>query len=238
MKINLDWLSEYVDLPNPAEELVDVLPMLGIEVEENDDSGLGDWLLIMDTLWDILKRKTSPGFLSQRKYLRLSVHTKYNRLFSLPLSENTLKVLFETDPKETLTVRLKQQNLPQSEIEQEIEILFTMGFCSFLSPEERRRTQPTIQQIELQNEEEGWKKISTLTPLQNFTLDKASPHFWRTLLDRQQNIQSSPKKSILKLLKAHCFIEVFTILKSSPSPSWEELQLICWVSLNIDPNAT
>ena len=39
MKINLDWLSEYVDLPNPAEELVDVLPMLGIEVEENDDAG-------------------------------------------------------------------------------------------------------------------------------------------------------------------------------------------------------
>ena len=39
MKINLDWLSEYVDLPNPAEELVEVLPMLGIEVEENDDSG-------------------------------------------------------------------------------------------------------------------------------------------------------------------------------------------------------
>ena len=39
MKINLDWLSEYVDLPNPAEELVDVLPMLGIEVEENVDKG-------------------------------------------------------------------------------------------------------------------------------------------------------------------------------------------------------
>jgi len=39
MKINLDWLSEYVDLPNPAEELVDILPMLGIEVEENDDAG-------------------------------------------------------------------------------------------------------------------------------------------------------------------------------------------------------
>ena len=39
MKINLDCLSEYVDLPNPAEELVDVLPMLGIEVEENDDAG-------------------------------------------------------------------------------------------------------------------------------------------------------------------------------------------------------
>ena len=38
MKINLDWLSEYVDLPNPAEELIDVLPMLGIEVEEGDDT--------------------------------------------------------------------------------------------------------------------------------------------------------------------------------------------------------
>ena len=39
MKINLDWLSEYVDLPIPSAELVDVLPMLGIEVEENDDEG-------------------------------------------------------------------------------------------------------------------------------------------------------------------------------------------------------
>ena len=39
MKVNLDWLSEYVDLPNPVAELVDVLPMLGIEVEENDNGG-------------------------------------------------------------------------------------------------------------------------------------------------------------------------------------------------------
>ena len=38
MKISLEWLSEYVDLPNPAEDLVDVLPMLGIEVEEGEDS--------------------------------------------------------------------------------------------------------------------------------------------------------------------------------------------------------
>ena len=37
MKISLDWLSEYVDLPDPAEELIDVLPMLGIEVEEGDE---------------------------------------------------------------------------------------------------------------------------------------------------------------------------------------------------------
>ena len=38
MKISLEWLSEYADLPNPAEDLVDVLPMLGIEVEEGEDS--------------------------------------------------------------------------------------------------------------------------------------------------------------------------------------------------------
>jgi len=37
MKISLDWLSHYVDLPDPAEELIDVLPMLGIEVEEGDE---------------------------------------------------------------------------------------------------------------------------------------------------------------------------------------------------------
>ena len=38
MKLSLDWLSEYVDLPEPAEELIDVLPMLGIEVEEGDET--------------------------------------------------------------------------------------------------------------------------------------------------------------------------------------------------------
>jgi len=37
MKISLDWLSQYVDLPDPAEELIDVLPMLGTEVEEGDE---------------------------------------------------------------------------------------------------------------------------------------------------------------------------------------------------------
>ena len=34
MKISLDWLNEYVELPANAGELVDVLPMLGLEVEE------------------------------------------------------------------------------------------------------------------------------------------------------------------------------------------------------------
>ena len=34
MKISLEWLKEYVDLPADAGELVDVLPMLGLEVEE------------------------------------------------------------------------------------------------------------------------------------------------------------------------------------------------------------
>ncbi len=40
MKVSVEWLREYVDLPDCAEELVDVLPMLGIEVEEGEeDSG-------------------------------------------------------------------------------------------------------------------------------------------------------------------------------------------------------
>jgi phenylalanyl-tRNA synthetase beta chain len=37
MKASIEWLREYVDLPDCADELVDVLPMLGIEVEENED---------------------------------------------------------------------------------------------------------------------------------------------------------------------------------------------------------
>ena len=38
MKISLEWLKEYVDLPADAGELVDVLPMLGLEVEEAEGS--------------------------------------------------------------------------------------------------------------------------------------------------------------------------------------------------------
>ena len=38
MKISLNWLSDYVNLPSPAEELIDVLPMLGIEVEESEEN--------------------------------------------------------------------------------------------------------------------------------------------------------------------------------------------------------
>ena len=36
MKVSVEWLREYVDLPDCADELVDVLPMLGIEVEVDD----------------------------------------------------------------------------------------------------------------------------------------------------------------------------------------------------------
>ena len=40
MKVSVEWLREYVELPDCPDELVDVLPMLGIEVEEEeDDSG-------------------------------------------------------------------------------------------------------------------------------------------------------------------------------------------------------
>jgi phenylalanyl-tRNA synthetase beta chain len=40
MKVSVEWLREYVDLPDCPDELVDVLPMLGIEVEEDEkDSG-------------------------------------------------------------------------------------------------------------------------------------------------------------------------------------------------------
>ena len=40
MKVSVEWLREYVELPDCPDELIDVLPMLGIEVEEEeDDSG-------------------------------------------------------------------------------------------------------------------------------------------------------------------------------------------------------
>ncbi|MAA78205.1 MAG: hypothetical protein CL916_03015 [Deltaproteobacteria bacterium] len=207
------------------------------QFEERKDTGLGDWLMVMNMLWSILKQRTSPGFLSKRKNLRLSVHSQYNRLFSLPLSSNTLKILFETDPKETLNTQLQQHNLPQSAVEQELEILHTMGFCSFVLPTKEEASLPLLQQKNIQNEEEGWKKMLLLQPSQNFILDKASPHFWRTLLDQQQNLQHSSKNHICTLLMANCYVKAFHKLKSIPSPSWEDLQLICWVNININPTS-
>lgn len=36
MKVSLNWIQEYVDLPDDHGELIDVLPMLGLEVEEQE----------------------------------------------------------------------------------------------------------------------------------------------------------------------------------------------------------
>ena len=41
MKVSVEWLREYVELPDCADELVDVLPMLGIEVEEDEEDAFG-----------------------------------------------------------------------------------------------------------------------------------------------------------------------------------------------------
>ena len=40
MKVSVLWLREYVDLNASTEELVDVFPMLGMEVENVESAGL------------------------------------------------------------------------------------------------------------------------------------------------------------------------------------------------------
>ena len=62
MKISLDWLSEYVDLPDPAEELIDVLPMLGIEVEDFDDESLSVSLEKV-VVGEVLEKNQHPGLI-------------------------------------------------------------------------------------------------------------------------------------------------------------------------------
>ena len=39
MKISIEWLKDYVGYEGPVKELVDTLPMLGLEVEETNDEG-------------------------------------------------------------------------------------------------------------------------------------------------------------------------------------------------------
>ena len=39
MKISIEWLKDYVGYEGTVQELVDTLPMLGLEVEETNDEG-------------------------------------------------------------------------------------------------------------------------------------------------------------------------------------------------------
>ena len=40
MKISLDWLRDYVELPENSDELIDTLPMIGLEVEEDENDAV------------------------------------------------------------------------------------------------------------------------------------------------------------------------------------------------------
>tara|TARA_B100000674_G_scaffold114837_1_gene86157 strand:+ start:336 stop:2765 length:2430 start_codon:yes stop_codon:yes gene_type:complete len=58
MKVSVEWLREYVELPDCADELVDVLPMLGIEVEEDEeDAGAS---LDKVVVGEVLSREPHP----------------------------------------------------------------------------------------------------------------------------------------------------------------------------------
>ena len=204
--------------------------------EEREDSGLGDWLLVMETLWNKLEKMTQPGFLSHRRNLRLSTHTQYNRLFSLPLSKKALSLLFETNPENTIQQRLEQQKIPQSAIELELEILYKMGFCSFQIARKNTNLSPPIHHEHVSNEEEGWNKLTLLKKEHNLLIKKASPHFFRTLLEKQQHPQKAEQdKEILNCIRAGCYIQAYRLLYSIQKPSWIHLQLLCWTQLNIAP---
>lgn len=58
MKISLEWLKEYVELPTDPGELVDVLPMLGLEIEESE----GEDALILEhvVVGEVLDKQPHP----------------------------------------------------------------------------------------------------------------------------------------------------------------------------------
>ena len=203
------------------------------QFEQRENNGLGDWLLVMDVVWDKIQKTTNPGFLTQRKNLCLSVHTKYSRLFSLPLSSTALTFLFETDPEKTIQQRLKEISTPQSSIELEIEILYKMGFCRFQSARKSHKEVPITHHKILSNEEEGWNKLPLLKPEENLVIERASTLFFRTLLEGQQK-QQNKLQDIWSLIKAGCYIQAHQKLAAIPSPSWIHLQLICWSQININ----
>ena len=208
------------------------------QFEERESKGLGDWLLIRNILWDRVLKMTNPGFLSKRKKLRISIHTQHNRLFSLPLSDNVLKFLFESQSTDSIRSMLIEQNLPQSSVEREMEALYRMGFLSFSVPTKKQIELPTMKHIVVQSEEEAWKHLSSLEQDQNVQIERASSLFQRSLLYTQQTKQptSSSRIEILNLMKANCYRKAIQKLNSNPSPTWESLQLICWSRINMEPD--
>ncbi len=58
MKISLDWIQQYVDLPENREELIDVLPMLGLEVEEEENDSNPSLKKVV--VGEVLSKKPHP----------------------------------------------------------------------------------------------------------------------------------------------------------------------------------
>jgi hypothetical protein len=226
---------------NAEEELRSFLHEESPTFTRSLESGLGDWILVMDIIWDELKKFTAPGFLTQRKRLALQIKKKQDKLFSLPIKAKTFSFIFETDPNKSIQERLETQSLPQSVIEQDIEMLYRMGFCSFLIIHTPRALKSVaMESITVLNEQEGWSVLEKLNKHQNIELESASPHFWRSLLNvQQQKSIVHPTSKVIQLLQSgqiqHAYLTLSETLEQNPS--WDSLQLICWLQLLLSKNS-
>ena len=202
------------------------------------ETGLGDWLTVMDIVWNALKKQLHPGFLTQRKVLGLSVLHRCERLFALPLKPQTLRILFETDQRCSIQERLNECALPQSQIEEDIELLYRLKMCHFII---RKRSNASIAPMNHEsctNEEQGWELLSSLKPQQNIRIQHASPMFRRALLQTQQQLdRQEPTSWIITGLKNHLWQQTYQQLSAhiETDPSWEDLQLYTWLQYLLQP---
>ena len=217
---------------NAEEELMLFLQEDGPCFTPSTETGLGDWLLVMDLIWKELSKFVMPGFLSQRKTLNISCSTQNDKLFALPLQEKTLAFLFETDPQKNILDRLRELQMAQSEIESDIEMLYRLGFCRFVLS-----TQPTqipnrpLALVEVEDEEQGWNLLSSITSSQSIRTKKASGHFWQAILQKEQSSTAKNSHPIIKALQKNDLHTAYFLLwqKKKDGLSWEELALVSWL---------
>ena len=221
---------------NAEEELILFLQEDQPFFSQTNDSGLGDWLLVMDMIWKELSKFVMPGFLSQRKNLGISVSTKNDKLFALPLHNKTIQFLFETDPQHAIIERLKTLQLAQSEIESDIEMLYRMGFCRFVLLNHTPSPSVSLEIIEVEDEEQGWSVLEHLRPTQSIRLPKASGHFWQAVLQKEQ-YQTNTSNNIIKALQKQDPSTAYTLLflQKQEISTWEDLALISWIQLQLYP---
>ncbi len=109
----------------------------GFLFEHRKVNGFGDWITVGRLLWTAAQECTAPGFLRERRNLRMVFTEFQQRAEDLPLTEHTRRLLTEKVGEQTLQQHLQDLGIRFSLVEKDIETLCILGLLRFSRPNPR-----------------------------------------------------------------------------------------------------